>query len=105
MQSSVSFPSSNGRAELAVKMTKRLLMNNVGPNGDLNSDKVVRTLLTQRNTPDLGCRLSSAQVLFGRPLRDTLPMTKKDLVFNNPQFLKQWRDTWKLKGDDEIKIC
>ena len=59
-QSSVSFPSSNGRAELAVKMTKRLVMNNVGPNGDLNSDKMVRALLTQRNTPDLGCRLSSA---------------------------------------------
>ena len=33
-----------------------------------------------------------------RPLRDTLPMIKKDLmVFNNPQILKQWRDTWKLK--------
>ena len=99
-QSSVSFPSSNGRAELAMKMTKRLLMNNVGPNGDLNSDKMVRALLTQRNTPDLGCRLSSAQVLFGRPLKDTLPIIKKDLmVFNNPQILKQWRDTWKLKEE------
>ena len=35
--SSVAFPSSNGRAELAVKLTKRLLMNNVSTNGDLKS--------------------------------------------------------------------
>ena len=35
--------SSNGRAELAVKSTKRLLRDNVGPGGTLNTDKFVRT--------------------------------------------------------------
>ena len=52
--SSAYFPQSNGRAELAVKATKRLLEDNVGPNGELNSDKVVCALLQQRNTPWTG---------------------------------------------------
>ena len=64
--SSAYFPQSNGRAELAVKSTKRLLEDNVGPNGELDSDKVVCALLQHRNTPDRECRLSAAQILFGR---------------------------------------
>ena len=83
-RSSVSFPSSNGRAELAVKYTKRLLMNNVGANGELNTDRMLRALLTQRNTPDQDCRLSPAQILFGRTLRDSLPYISKDVeAFSN----------------------
>ena len=96
--SSVSFPSSNGRAELAVKSTKRLLMDNIGPNGNLNTDSMVRALLTQRNTPDPGCRLSPAQILFGRPLRDALPCISKDIdAFFNPNISQNWRDAWRLK--------
>ena len=98
--SSAYFPSSNGRAELAVKSTKRLLMENVGPDGSLNTDKIVRALLTQRNTPDPTSRLSPAQILFGRPLRDTLPYIKKNVVsFENPQLQVQWRDLWKSKEE------
>ena len=50
--SSVSLPSSNGRAELAVKTSKRLLMDNTSPNGSLDNDAFVRALLAYRNTPD-----------------------------------------------------
>ena len=61
---------------------------------------MVRALLTQRNTPDPGCKLSPAQILFGRPLKDTLPYISKDIMsFNNPQISNQWRDIWKLKED------
>lgn len=96
--SSVCFPSSNGRAELAVKSTKRLLMNNVGPNGELDNDAMVRALLTQRNTPDPGCRWSPAQVLFGRQLRDSLPYLSKDIEsFSNPQITPLWRTAWQQK--------
>ena len=77
--SSVSFPSSNGRAELAVKTAKRLLMDNISPNGSLDNDGMVRALLVYRNTPDPGCKLSPAQILLGRPLRDTLPCINKDV--------------------------
>ena len=98
--SSAYFPSSNGRAELAVKSTKRLLMENVGPDGNLSTDKVVRALLTQRNTPDPASKLSPSQILFGRPLRDTLPYIEKNRTsFTNPQVHNQWRDLWQSKEE------
>ena len=90
--SSVSFPSSNGRAELAVKTAKRLLMDNVSANGKLDNDGIVRALLTYRNTPDPVCKLSPAEILLRRPLRDTLPIIRKDIMsFNNPQISNHWR--------------
>ena len=98
--SSSYFPSSNGRAELAVKATKRLLMNNVDKNGDLDNDKMVRALLIQRNTPDPGCKLSPAEILFGHQLRDTLPLIRKDIdTFDNQQFAYHWREAWRLKEE------
>ena len=50
----------NGGTELAVKATKRLLMKNVGSNGELTNGRIVQALLTQRNMPDRGCKLSPA---------------------------------------------
>ena len=98
--SSASFPSSNGRAELAVKTAKRLLMDNISPNGSLDNDGIVRALLVYRNTPDPGCKLSPAQILLGRPLRDTLPCISKDvMVFNNPEIHDQWKEAWKAKEE------
>ena len=41
-ESSANFPQSNGRAELAVKSCKRMLRNNVGPGGTLNTVKVTK---------------------------------------------------------------
>lgn len=73
-------------------------MENVGQDGNLNTDKMVRALLTQRNTPDPISKLSPAQILFGRALRDTLPYIKKDLIsFENLQFQDQWRNLWQSK--------
>ena len=96
--SSVSFPQSNGRAELAVKTAKRLLMDNISPNGKLDNDGIVRALLTYRNTPDPGCKLSPAQILLGRQLRDTLPQVSKEIMsFNNPQIDPRWREAWEAK--------
>ena len=99
-KSSAYFPSSNGRAELAVKTAKRLLMDNVGPSGELDSDALVAAMLTYRNTPEPGCKLSPAQILMGRPLRDTLPCIDKSImVFNNPDILPQWREAWEAKEE------
>ena len=36
----------------------------------INTDKFLRGMLQLRNTPDPDCKLSPAQILFGRPLRD-----------------------------------
>ena len=96
--SSAYFPQSNGRAELAVKATKRLLEDNVGPDGELNTDKVVCALLQHRNTLDRDCLLSPAEILFGRPLRDGMPLLKKStMIFDNDHVREQWQESWAAK--------
>ena len=65
---------------MAVKQVKRLLRDNVGQSGTLDTAKFSRALLTMRNTPDRDTRKSPAQVLFGRQLRDFLPTPQKRLV-------------------------
>ena len=67
---------SNGRAKLAVKATKRLLMENVGTSGELNNDRIINSSLTQRNMPDPENKLSCT-VLLERNLKDSLPYIKK----------------------------
>ena len=42
--SSVSYAQSNGRAEVAVKKAKRILMDNINPNGSLNNDNFLRAV-------------------------------------------------------------
>ena len=68
--SSVSYAQSNGRAEVAVKKAKRILMDNINPNGSLNNDNFLRAMLQARNTPEPDCNVSPAEVVFGRPIRD-----------------------------------
>ena len=72
--SSAYYPRANKRAEVAVKSAKRLVMDNLGPRGSLDTDKFARALLAHRNCPDeaLG-GLSPSQIIFGRQLRDYLP--------------------------------
>ena len=75
-------------------------MNNKSPNGSLDNDGMVRALLVYRNTPDPGCKLSPAQILLGRPLRDTLPYINKEIMmFNNPEIHPQWKDAWNAKEE------
>ena len=66
-------PHSNCRAELAVKTGKRLLRDNVGPDGSLDTDRFMRAIMQFRNTPMQDCRRSPAQMVFGRQMRDFLP--------------------------------
>ena len=75
--SSAHFPQSNGRAEVAVKTAKRLLMSNTGPTGNLNHDGFLRAMLQLRNTPNPDCNVSPAQIVFGRPLRDALSFVNR----------------------------
>ena len=78
--SSVANPNVNSRAELGVRTVKRLLRENAGWFGKLDVPKVSRSLLAVRNTPDRDTRLSPAQSLLGRNLRDFLPVHKKKLM-------------------------
>ena len=67
-------PRSNKRAEVAVKSAKRLVRDNISQTGSLNTDRMARALLQHRNTPCAITGLSPAQILFGRVLRDFLPL-------------------------------
>ena len=86
-------PRSNLRADLGVKTIKRLLRENTGRQGSLDTDKMGRALLTYRNTPNKDLGLSPAQMMFGRNLRDHLPATLKGL--------KQHREWIMMKEDRE----
>ena len=91
-------PQSNGRAELAVKMTKRLIEDNIGPDGELDTDNFLRALLIKRNTPDPTSRLSPAEIVFGRKLRDTMPHIDKTVsIFHNKEVRPAWTKAWEEK--------
>ena len=62
------------RAEIGVKTVKRLIVDHTGPNGDLNTDAFQQAVLHYRNTPDCYTKLSPAQCVFGRPIRDLIPI-------------------------------
>ena len=97
--SSAYFPQSNGRAEVAVKSAKRMLRDNVSPDGDLNNDSFLRALLQLRNTPDPDCGMSPAEVVFGRPLRDAFSFVNRLAKYSNHFVRRTWRETWKAKED------
>ena len=92
--SSAYHPQSNGRAEVAVKSAKRLLRSNIGPNGSLNSDALVTALLQYRNTPDPDCKLSPAQIIFGKPLKDSMSFINRLEKYSNPHIRTTWREAW-----------
>ena len=97
--SSAHFPQSNSSAEVAVKSAKRLLMSNTGPTGNLDHDRFVHAILQLRNTPDRDCHISPAQIIFGRPLRDTLSFVNRLEKFSNPHIPPVWRQAWAAKED------
>merc|ERR1712082_368089 len=72
--SSAGYPQSNGRAELAVKTAKRILADNITEGGSLDRDAVTRALLQYKNTPLAGVGESPAQIVYGRPITDSLPL-------------------------------
>ncbi len=64
---------------------KRILEENISPDGSLNNDKILGALLEYRNTPLPDINLSPAQILFHRQLRDNIPTHR-----NQYHLHKEW---------------
>ena len=77
--SSSYFPHSNQRAETAVKAAKRMIQDNTGFNGSLDTDAFLVALLQHRNTPSAGLKMSPSEVIFGRKIRDLFPVVEGKL--------------------------
>ena len=76
--SSAYYPRSNGRAEAAVKSAKRILLGNINPmTGTLDTDAAARAIMAHRNTPTQDTGIAPSVMLFGRPLRDHLPVLRR----------------------------
>ena len=71
--SSAYHPAANKHAEVAVKSAKRLLRYNVGPKGQLNTNRFTQALLAHRNTPDPSTGVTPAQIVFAHDIHDIIP--------------------------------
>ena len=79
-RSSPHYPQSNGRAEAAVKAAKKLIRCCWdGCRNQLDEERWTRGVLQHRNTPGRGGR-SPAQIVFGHPVRDTLPAHRRSFA-------------------------
>ena len=72
--SSVAYPHSNCRAEVGVKTIKRMIMDNTDSSGDIDIPKFQRAMLQYRNTPASLDKHSPAEIVFGRQIRDFIPV-------------------------------
>ncbi|XP_071478837.1 uncharacterized protein [Diadema antillarum] len=86
--SSVAYPHSNCRAEVAVKSVKRLIMSNTSPTGALDTDAFQRAMLQYRNTPDRDTKLSPAMCVFGHAIQDFIPVAPGKYLPH-----QAWRET------------
>ena len=72
-QSIAYYGQSNCRGEFAVKTGKQMLRDNLGVNGE-STDGLARSLLQYRNSPLPDSRMSPAEIVFGRNMKDLLPV-------------------------------
>lgn len=88
---------SNGRAEAGVKSMKRLLLGNISQDGSIRTDALTRALLQFRNCPDPANGLSPAEIVFGRTLKDALPIKAWVPVFTQRDIRPLWRNLWQSR--------
>ena len=70
-----------------------MLQDNTGPGGVLDTDRFLAALLQHRNTPSSGLGMSPSEVVFGRKIKDLLPIKPGSLKMNSEwQKLLESRD-------------
>lgn len=89
--SSIYNPHTNMRSETGVKSAKRMLRENILPNGSLDNDKFGMASLQYKNTPIQSLGKSPAQIVYGCHLRDFTPSDVENLEIH---------DEWRLSKDE-----
>ncbi|GFO16876.1 hypothetical protein PoB_004338100 [Plakobranchus ocellatus] len=97
--SSVPFPHSNSRAEIGVKTIKRLIIDNTGRDGCLDTDSFQHAILQYPNTPDRDTRLSPAMCIFEWPIRDFIPIHPGKYLPH-----KTWQETLSYR-EEALRNC
>ena len=82
------------RVQVGVKTIKRLISGNIGKDGTIYIDAFQAAILQYRNTPDPTTRMSPAMCLFGRPVRDLIPILPGKY---NPH--NTWRESLNLREE------
>ena len=90
--SSAHYPQSNGRAELAVKTEKIMLIDYTDGYGCLRQDLAGWAMMTHKNTPHQDIGLSPAEMQYGRVIRDHLPILREKY-----QIHRHWREIKELR--------
>ena len=65
--------------EGAVKADKRMLRDNMGAQGTLNTNKFLAALLAHRKKPDAKITMSSKKVIVGRRIKDVITIKSAQL--------------------------
>ena len=78
-------PHGNMRAETGVKTAKRTLTDNTRSDGSPNWEKIHQAMLQYRNTPMAGLGASPSMLLFGRRMKDLLPVK-----LGKPNMMESW---------------
>ena len=73
---------------------KRIITDNTGPKGELDTDAVQIAILQYRNTPDPDTKISPAMCVFGRPTRDFIPV-----IPGKYRPHETWRETLKAREE------
>ena len=69
-------PHSNQLVEGSVKAAKRILRDNTGAQSTLDTNKYLAAQLAHQTRPDPETSMSSSDVVFGRQIKDLMPLTR-----------------------------
>ena len=83
-----------------MKAMKRLLRDNVASNGSIDTESYTRAILQFRNTPDPSTGTSPSEVIFGRTLRDVLPIRPPMQLHNHDSVRPSWKHLWSSREEE-----